>query len=153
MIPVEPCDSSYSYVPVHTSTNYHITVSGRPRRGSPQALDQTMALRQALGLALCISAAHAEPQRRLHEHNPTAATVKEVHMVLSSHFDAGCKTPGCTLPEHYNEGEPRVCAKVGAGNAHGATDPFGTGEPWAYHIVNRCTSTRIYCQRRCCCCP
>ena len=26
---------------------------------------------------------------------------------------------------------------VGAGNAHGATDPFGTGEPWAYHIVNR----------------
>ena len=96
-----------------------------------------MALRM-LGAAL-VTVAHAEEPRKRHEWNPHGAAVTEVHMVLSSHFDAGCKTPGCTLPEHYNEGEPRVCAKVGAGNAHGATDPFGTGEPWAYHIVNRCT--------------
>lgn len=75
--------------------------------------------------------------RELHEANPAGVPVTEVHMVLSSHFDAGCKTPGCTRPEHMTPYEPRVCAKVGAGNAHGATDPFGTGEPWAYHIVNR----------------
>ena len=68
------------------------------------------------------------------EHNPHGVPVTKIHMVLSSHFDAGCKTPGCgTLVP----GEPDKCAKVGAGNAHGATDPFGTGEPWAYHIVNR----------------
>ena len=57
----------------------------------------------------------------LREHNPSGAPVTEVHMVLSSHFDAGCKTPGCG---EIVEGEPKVCAKVGAGNAHGATDPF-----------------------------
>ena len=69
-----------------------------------------------------------------HIHNPTQVNVTEIHLVVSSHFDAGCKTPGCgkLLP-----GEPNLCAKVGAGNAHGATDPFGTGEPYAYHIINR----------------
>eukprot|EP01052_Picozoa_sp_SAG31_P022595 SAG31_NODE_1804_length_7234_cov_3.340855_2_plen_191_part_00 len=41
------------------------------------------------------------------------------------------QTPGCGV---VMPGEPYKCAKVGAGNAHGATDPFGTGEPWAYHI-------------------
>jgi hypothetical protein len=40
------------------------------------------------------------PRRELHEHNPVGVAVKEVHMVLSSHFDAGCKTPGCTKTEH-----------------------------------------------------
>ena len=70
----------------------------------------------------------------LHVHNPHDAQITKIHMVLSSHFDAGCKTPGCGA---LHPGEPDVCAKVGAGNAHGATDPFGTGEPWAYHIVNR----------------
>jgi hypothetical protein len=75
--------------------------------------------------------------RELHEVNAAGVAVKEVHMVLSSHFDAGCKTPGCTRSEDLTPNEARVCAKVGAGNAHGATDPFGTGEPWAYHIVNR----------------
>ena len=88
-------------------------------------------------LCVLLAGSAAAHGRELHEANPTGATVKEVHMVLSSHFDAGCKTPGCTAPEHLAPGEARVCAKVGAGNAHGATDPFGTGEPWAYHIVNR----------------
>lgn len=30
-----------------------------------------------------------------------------------------------------------MTAAPDTGNAHGATDPFGTGEPWAYHIINR----------------
>ena len=119
-----------------------------------------------IGSAL-LAALPALTAAELREHNPSGAPVTEVHMVLSSHFDAGCKTPGCG---EIVEGEPKVCAKVGAGNAHGATDPFvrpcpcppapaphtahtdspapaptrsargplqGTGEPWAYHIVNR----------------
>ena len=37
----------------------------------------------------------------------------------------GCvQTPGCGV---LAEGEPNLCANVGAGNAHGANDPFGTG--------------------------
>ena len=63
----------------------------------------------------------------LHIHNPSNASVKEVHVVFSWHFDGGCKTPGCGA---LLNGEPDLCAKVGAGNAHGATDPFGTGEPF-----------------------
>jgi hypothetical protein len=70
----------------------------------------------------------------LHIHNPSNASVKEVHVVFSWHFDGGCKTPGCGA---LLNGEPDLCAKVGAGNAHGATDPFGTGEPFNYHIINR----------------
>jgi hypothetical protein len=72
----------------------------------------------------------------INPHRVPADEVHTIHMVLSSHFDAGCKTPACSAapPQH---GEPNVCAKVGAGNAHGATDPTGTGEPWNYHIVNR----------------
>ena len=29
-------------------------------------------------------------------HNPHDAKVTALHLVFSSHFDAGCKTPGCT---------------------------------------------------------
>ena len=49
-------------------------------------------------------------------HNSHGAAVTEVHMVLSSHFDAGCKTPRCTAKENLLPGEPRLCAAVGAGN-------------------------------------
>ena len=91
----------------------------------------------ALAAICCCWLSSVVAGRELHEANPTGVAVKKVHMVLSSHFDAGCKTPGCTRPEDLTPNEARVCAKVGAGNAHGATDPFGTGEPWAYHIVNR----------------
>ena len=73
-----------------------------------------------IGSAL-LAALPALTAAELREHNPSGAPVTEVHMVLSSHFDAGCKTPGCG---EIVEGEPKVCAKVGAGNAHGATDPF-----------------------------
>ncbi len=68
-------------------------------------------------------------------HNPHNATVTVVHMVQSAHFDAGCKTPRCSL--FRLPGEPDRCARVGAGNAHGATDPTGQGEPWNLHIINR----------------
>jgi hypothetical protein len=62
--------------------------------------------------------------------NPQGVHVHTVHTVFSSHFDAGCKTPGCgvNLP-----GEPDRCAVVGASNAA----PTFTGEPYAYHIINR----------------
>lgn len=96
-----------------------------------------MPAKDVLLVACCAVAAVATDGRELREANAAGVAVKEVHMVLSSHFDAGCKTPGCTRSEDLTPNEPRVCAKVGAGNAHGATDPFGTGEPWAYHIVNR----------------
>jgi hypothetical protein len=68
---------------------------------------------------------------RLHVHNPHNVVVKTVHMVVSSHFDAGCKTPGCGV---LAPGEPDKCAKVGP---HWRVDPDHTGEPFAYHIVNR----------------
>ena len=45
-------------------------------------------------------------------HNPHNVTVTEVHLVMSSHFDAGCKTPGCTLPANRAPGEPDLCAEV-----------------------------------------
>ena len=44
------------------------------------------------------------------------------------------KTPACGT---VKPGEPQLCARVGAGNAHGAVDPDGTGEPFNYHIINR----------------
>eukprot|EP00947_MAST-08B_sp_MAST-8B-sp1_P006578 g6578.t1 len=87
-------------------------------------------------MSAATTAASSPSPYTIKEHNPFAVTVTRVHMVLSSHFDAGCKTPGCAK-EHLTASEPDRCAKVGAGNAHGATDPTGTGEPWAYHIVNR----------------
>ena len=49
---------------------------------------------------------------RVVEHNPQNVTVTKIHMVLSSHFDGGCKTPGCGV---VRPGEPNKCAKVGAG--------------------------------------
>ena len=72
-------------------------------------------------------------------YNPHAVeddAVHTIHMVLSSHFDGGCKTPACTTVP-LQHGEPNVCAYVGAGNANGATDPTHNGEPWNYHIINR----------------
>ena len=66
-------------------------------------------------------------------HNAHGAAVTEVHVVLSSHFDAGCKTPGCTAPEHLLPGEPRLCAAVGT---RVPVQP-GLGEPFAFHIINR----------------
>ena len=95
-----------------------------------------MLLHLLLAAAAATTAASSPSPYIIKEHNPFAVTVTRVHMVLSSHFDAGCKTPGCAK-EHLTASEPDRCAKVGAGNAHGATDPTGTGEPWAYHIVNR----------------
>ena len=67
-------------------------------------------------------------------HNPHNVAVSTVHMIQSAHFDAGCKTPSCGA---LAANEPNLCARVGAGNAHGATDPTGTGEPFNYHIINR----------------
>ena len=64
-------------------------------------------------------------------HNPGGVEVREVHMVLSSHFDGGCKTPGCG--ELVGD-EPNLCAKVGP---HWKVDPDHTGEPYNYHIINR----------------
>ena len=64
-------------------------------------------------------------------YNPDAVPVSTIHVVFSSHFDAGCKTPGCTaqrLP-----GEPDRCATVGASNG----GPTYMGEPYTYHIINR----------------
>ena len=58
----------------------------------------------ALRLVLIAGSIAAASARELNEYNPAAVPVKEVHMVLSSHFDAGCKTPGCTLPEHMAAG-------------------------------------------------
>ena len=40
---------------------------------------------------LQLVAAAATVERSLLVHNPFGATVKQVHMVLSSHFDGGCK--------------------------------------------------------------
>jgi hypothetical protein len=64
-------------------------------------------------------------------HNPHGVAVTKIHMVVSSHFDGGCKTPGCGK---LAPGEPSKCAKVGP---HWPIDPKHVGEPWAYHIVNR----------------
>eukprot|EP00730_Choanoeca_flexa_P005701 TRINITY_DN12004_c0_g2_i1.p1 TRINITY_DN12004_c0_g2~~TRINITY_DN12004_c0_g2_i1.p1 ORF type:complete len:799 (+),score=141.55 TRINITY_DN12004_c0_g2_i1:145-2397(+) len=50
--------------------------------------------------------------------------VTTVYLVTSSHFDAGCKTPGCG---NYTPGEPYRCAHT----------RNGPGEPFAYHIINR----------------
>jgi hypothetical protein len=73
-------------------------------------------------------------------HNAHGAAVTEVHVVLSSHFDAGCKTGRCTAAENLLPGEPRLCAAVGAGNRPdpgGGSVDAGMGEPFAFHIVNR----------------
>ena len=70
-------------------------------------------------------------------HNAHGADVKEVHVVLSSHFDAGCKTGSCTLKENLLPGEPYLCATVGAKNAQRPGVNTSMGEPFAYHIVNR----------------
>ena len=65
----------------------------------------------------------AEVQPRSFEvHNPTGATVTEIHLVQSAHFDGGCKTFGCSA--RLAAGEPDRCAQQHA-------------EPFAYHIVNR----------------
>ena len=88
-------------------------------------------------LALAVSlGATAE----LHIHNPHAVPVTKIHVVLSSHFDGGCKTPNC-LPQFLTPDEPDRCAKVGM---HWPIDPKDVGEPWAYHIVNRCASPLIH---------
>ena len=76
----------------------------------------------------------------LHVHNPHAVPVTKIHVVLSSHFDGGCKTPNCA-PEYLTPDEPDRCATVGM---HWPIDPKDVGEPWAYHIVNRCASPQSY---------
>lgn len=63
----------------------------------------------------------AQP-RSFEMHNPTGATVTEIHLVQSAHFDGGCKTFGCSA--RLVAGEPDRCAQHHA-------------EPFAYHIVNR----------------
>ena len=63
--------------------------------------------------------------------NPSGAEVTKVHVVVGSHFDAGCKTPGCGELRH---GEPNRCA---ATSMHWPNNPGAKGEPFAYHIVNR----------------
>ena len=60
--------------------------------------------------------------RSFEVHNPTGATVTEIHLVQSAHFDGGCKTFGCSA--RLVAGEPDRCAQHHA-------------EPFAYHIVNR----------------
>ena len=95
-----------------------------------------------LVLVLCVRSIEAHTQhtsyRALNIHNPGQVDVKEVHMVLSSHFDGGCKTPGCGL---LVEGEPNLCAKVGP---HWKVDPDHTGEPYNYHIINRYFDKFLY---------
>ena len=66
------------------------------------------------------------------EHNPHGVIVSKIHMVVSSHFDAGCKTAGCGVTR---PGDPKVCARV---IPNLPKHPGGMGEPWAYQIVNRC---------------
>eukprot|EP01079_Euglenida_sp_SAG-EU17-18_P006387 gene6387-1139_t len=51
---------------------------------------------------------------------------------MSSHFDAGCKTPGCT--SKLAPGEPDLCAYVGPLLPK---MPTHTGEPFCFHILNR----------------
>ena len=64
-------------------------------------------------LAIATAAVGGAPLvSRVVEHNPQNVTVTKIHMVLSSHFDGGCKTPGCGV---VRPGEPNKCAKVGAG--------------------------------------
>ena len=87
-------------------------------------------------LFLCCVASVAS-SNQLHVHNPHNVTVKEVHMILSSHFDGGCKTPGCG---ELKPGEPSLCAKVGT---HFPKNPNGTGEPFNFHIINRYFDTFI----------
>ena len=82
-------------------------------------------------VSLLPAAAVSHPLLRVH--NPHGAPVTKVHTVLSSHFDAGCKTPLCA-PQFLTPDEPDRCAKVGP---HWPIDPQHVGEPWAYHIVNR----------------
>ena len=45
----------------------------------------------ALQLVLLAGGIGAASARALNEYNPAGVPVREVHMVLSSHFDAGCK--------------------------------------------------------------
>jgi hypothetical protein len=117
-----------------SSARLRPTSHGRVLPRVDMAVRSSLAVLLPLLLLLLLPSCPVTAARAIHVHNPRGAVVTKIHMVLSSHFDAGCKTPGCGV---VHEGEPNKCAKVGAGNAHGATDPFGTGEPWAYHIVNR----------------
>ena len=103
--------------------------------------------RMATMLAVCLGSmvtmikAHAQSASSfavLNIHNPAEVEVKEIHMILSSHFDGGCKTPGCG---QLVEGEPDLCAKVGP---HWAVDPAHTGEPYNYHIINRYFDKFLY---------
>ena len=56
------------------------------------------ALAAVLLLATASAAgAAAEQLRSLQVHNPSGVTVTAVHMVLSSHFDGGCKVSAHTL--------------------------------------------------------
>jgi hypothetical protein len=64
-----------------------------------------------LFFAFSVSANAPLHRRRLYVHNPHGAAVTQVHMVVSSHFDGGCKTPGCGV---LAPGEPDKCAKVHA---------------------------------------
>jgi len=66
----------------------------------------------------------------LAEYNPYGVEVTEVHAVISAHFDAGCKTPGCGK---LVGDEPDRCAAVGPR----VPNSNAKGEPWAYHILNR----------------
>ena len=72
----------------------------------------------------------------LQEQNPHNVAVTTIHMVVSSHLDVGCKTPGCGVTR---PGEPDRCARV---IPNLPKHPGGMGEPWAYHIVNRCKGAR-----------
>ena len=52
---------------------------------------RTMARNAFLVVAVDVCSGGASGSRELAEYNPGSVEVKEVHMVLSSHFDAGCK--------------------------------------------------------------
>ena len=87
---------SYSYL----DTPYRVAIlPGMNRRSSPflalHFRPAMMVLFNRMGLPLAVAAvgllSNLAASIHLHEHNPTGAEVKEVHMVLSSHFDAGCK--------------------------------------------------------------
>lgn len=65
-------------------------------------------------------------------HSVVPSDVHTIHLVLSSHFDAGCKTVSCSA--YLTDVEPDVCAFV---KPLLPRYPTGKGEPWNYHIVNR----------------
>jgi hypothetical protein len=66
---------------------------------------------------------HPQHPLLIHATLPQTAITK-IFMVTSSHFDAGCKTPGCG---NYTANEPHRCANT----------THGLGEPYAFHIINR----------------